>query len=486
MRKRILTYILTALMAFTALFAMVGCSSGKAFTVTFDGNGGELYHGQAVQTVNNASEIVEPIFIRDGYNFVSWSSNLSTIEETKTVKANWSKYKFTVTFDGNGGFVDGKYSVAVECDDAHDVINGAPKFEKQGYSLSWDVNLGGVTDTCTVNAVWTPVEAQITFEEDGVNPITVSFDGLFPEMPTPEKDGFRLAGWKDENGKYYGKNTLWQGTESLTLYPDWVESSRYIITYDLNGGRPDSSKRSFVAGNDFVITMPTRPGHSFAGWIVNGQGEPQKSLSSNEIVEDTSLTAVWSKDGYNLSFNTNGGRLVGSESVVVYYGSPIGTLPTVEKDYYKFIGWRYQGAPVTAETVWTVDDNAILVAEYKKVYKVSFSTTSIVRNVDVPCRVIDNGSFVGGTNFEEYVLTIIEGQTLKDHEITIFPIVDPIEYGGLDEYSFGNYWKYIAGDKKLHKVLPDTVFNDTNFPNVPADGTIVIRPHCRAHWTPAY
>ena len=39
---------------------------------------------------------------------------------------------------------------------------------------------------------------------------------------------------------------------------------------------------------------------------------------------------------------------------------------------------EYSLEPVTAETVWTVDDNAILVAEYKKVYKVSFSTTSIV------------------------------------------------------------------------------------------------------------
>ena len=43
MIKRFLTYLMTMMMVFTALFAMVGCVSNDMITVTFDGNGGQLF-----------------------------------------------------------------------------------------------------------------------------------------------------------------------------------------------------------------------------------------------------------------------------------------------------------------------------------------------------------------------------------------------------------------------------------------------------------
>ncbi len=74
----------------------------KEFTVTFNGDGGTLVEGEEIQTVLKASELVPPIYEKEGFEFSGWDKNLSKITSDTTVKAVWVKDVYTVYFDLTG------------------------------------------------------------------------------------------------------------------------------------------------------------------------------------------------------------------------------------------------------------------------------------------------------------------------------------------------------------------------------------------------
>lgn len=47
-------------------------------------------------------------------------------------------------------------------------------------------------------------------------------------------------------------------------------------------------------------------------------------------------------------------------SIVVTVGKPIGTLSTPKRGGYEFLGWQLDGKDVTAETVWTSENETIV------------------------------------------------------------------------------------------------------------------------------
>ena len=122
-----------------------------------------------------------------------------------------------------------------------------------------------------------------------------------------------------------------------------------------------------------------------------------------------------------------------------------------------------------------------------KIYTITFDLTAKVRGFDVECRMIDSGSVVLEENqtIEQITITVLEGESLLKRGVGLLPNVDPIEPRGVDEYSYAGFWRYYY-DGKNYKVYPDTIFNESNFPGSFETGKIVIRPSCRAHWTPPY
>ena len=70
------------------------------YTVTFDGNGGTLTSGSASQTVKYGGSVTAPVFIRTGYTFDGYDkTNYTDISESFTVTAKWVYY--TVTTSSN-------------------------------------------------------------------------------------------------------------------------------------------------------------------------------------------------------------------------------------------------------------------------------------------------------------------------------------------------------------------------------------------------
>ena len=87
--------------------------------------------------------------------------------------------------------------------------------------------------------------------------------------------------------------------------------------------------------------IPTREGYSFLGWNYN-DGEKDRTLqpgASFNLKSDISLTAIWAKDGYQLTFDLGNDNAIGAPSSLSGYELTIPeTIPTLE--YHVFSCWK--------------------------------------------------------------------------------------------------------------------------------------------------
>lgn len=129
----------------------------KTYTVTFDGNGGDLVNGNPEQTVEHGQAATAPVFEKEGYNFTGWDAAFDNITDTLTVTAEWTIKTYTVTFDGNGGtLISGQDGQTVE----HGSTPSEPQFELNGYAFG-----GWFTDNGVFENAYdfgTPVTAGFT------------------------------------------------------------------------------------------------------------------------------------------------------------------------------------------------------------------------------------------------------------------------------------------------------------------------------------
>lgn len=499
MKKRIFITVLSIMMLLVSAFSVVGCRKNRDFTVTFK-SGNEnayLYSGEAVQTVKSSENIVEPVFVCPGYNFVGWDSSISDIKEDKVVTARWAQYKFSVTFYGNGGTLsDGDSVVVLQVDSGINIE--PPAFSRTGYTLSWDKDLATITDSCTISAVWTPKEYELSFAEtDGANiggadKIKVIFGAPVNLPDDPVKGGKKFARWIDGNGNPIDYNMGWNFDESVKVYAVWADESEYVIKYDLAGAPyNDNSVCKFNSLTEVIsLRDPAWPGYRFTGWTINGSIKKSDEITRADFVGDTVLTANWAALPYRITYGVKSGEtLVGETGVEkwVNYGETVGTLPTVEKEGYVFIGWRFNGSFITENTSWIEPRDATLIPVFKRIYTLKFSLIAIVRGNEVECALINNGDVVlqSGQGLEHYSKVVLEGESLAGNGFNVFPIVggDSVWH---DEYTFKNYWDYITSSGTKNRVYADTVFNSENFPDSTESGEVLLRPHVRSNWTPTY
>ena len=470
----------------------------KNYTISYVLDGGTNHaENPAVYTVESgAITLKNPT--RNGYNFVGWKEGNNTVTEiakgstgNKTFTAVWQTIDYDIVYVLNDGTndIDNPATYNIE---SETITLKAPT--KTGYEFTgWKEDeliatqiAKGSTGNKTFTATWRLAQYQITYVlgENGVNhsdnPATYTIESATITLKNPTRDGFEFVGWKD------GENTVTEitagSTGNKTLTAEWLEI--YDITYVLgeNGVNHTGNPATYtVESATITLKAPTRDGFKFIGWK---EGDNTVTEITAGSTGDKTLTAEWA-ECYNLTFDTAGGTIANATGYTVIYGEKVGELPTPTKAGHKFTGWKLNSTVIDKDTVWALESGATLVADYVEAYTVMLTTTSIVRKQNVECSIVNTGSIVleSGEKLETVTIMIAKGETLKDNGIEILPTVDPIEPAGWDEYSFGGYWKFIDTNGKSHKVTTDTVFDETTFGAI---GEILLRPHCRAHWTPSY
>lgn len=300
---------------------------------------GHFENANTSQTIADDKVIVSPITNFDGNN-----DGLPDIWEDGKVPDNWGValarsnkvltetereffgyddivYRFYAVFDTDGGD-----SPAIP---AQTVINGAKVSAptnptKEGYTFTgWSPSIDTpVTDDMVFVAQWKLNTYTISFDSDGGNaiPSQVVEHGSTPVVPTPPtKTGYTFAGWSPAvNTPVIGARThkaLWT-------------ANKYTVSFDSAGGSAVGSQSVDYSKLPTTPANPTRTGYTFAGW---------SPALNTPVTAHRTHTAKWTVNKYTVTFNSNGGSAVASQSVE--YGKTPVTPTSPTRAGYRFTGW---------------------------------------------------------------------------------------------------------------------------------------------------
>ena len=222
-----------------------------------------------------------------------------------------------------------------------------------------------ITKNLILKAKWIEEDSiliKVTFDTTGgslIEPIYLKKGEKLNLPNEPLKEGYTFENWY-LNNQIFDLDT--EIISDIILVAKWKENQenieKYTITFNSNGG---SSVTSQTVVKNGVVTKPTNPtknGYIFKEWQLDG-----KSYNFNtKIVKNIILTAIWEKvQTYEVTFNSNGGSDVASQTVVK---NGVVTKPmNPTKSGYIFKEWQLDGESynfntkivknITLTAIWT-------------------------------------------------------------------------------------------------------------------------------------
>ena len=364
----------------------------QEYLVSFDASGGDGWMYDQVFTNGVEQALCSNEFFRTGHEFVGWATNSTgevvytnrqsvTLAAHATLYAVWNTNQYTVTFMDCGEVF---HSIT---QDFGTVVTPPVAPSRTGYTFAgWTpaapAKVPAKDVTCT--AQWTPNKYMVAFDKNGGDGTmvdqTFKYDHASHLSPNGfTRTGYLFVGWAtaaDGDVVYLNGATVSNLTDvaggTVTLYAKWKEigggepdpepvepEKVWTVTFDANNGSDEMSMQAFTNGVEQALASNVfvRTGHAFAGWATNSTGEAV--YADGEIVTlaaHAMLYATWTTNTYTVTLNANGGE--GESSVVVEYGTEIGTIATPTRTGHTFAGWSTAadgGYPVDGETSVTGD-----------------------------------------------------------------------------------------------------------------------------------
>ncbi|MBQ8278238.1 MAG: InlB B-repeat-containing protein [Roseburia sp.] len=345
----------------------------------------------------NAAYGTLPTVSRDDYTFAGWYTQAvggeqiteDTIYDTAsnvTIYAHWISNTYTIAFDANGGTVD-----TVEKEVTSGGIYGElPTPTREGYRFNgWYTQISGgnqITEFTLVNTIephtlyaqWTANKYEVTFDANGgtvgTEKITVTYDSVYGELPTPVRAGFTFTGWKDASGNTVTAETIVAIAGNHTLYASW-QGEAYVVFFEAGEGSVEPSSETVYYGAEYgELPTATLEGYTFVGWYTKDDNLITAE-SIVEIAENHILYAKYNANEYKVLFDANGGTVELTEKKVTY-DETYGELPVPARDGYTFKGWYADATfanPVTADSEVKILEDQTLYAQWEvNQYEVTF------------------------------------------------------------------------------------------------------------------
>ncbi|MCL2522494.1 MAG: InlB B-repeat-containing protein, partial [Erysipelotrichales bacterium] len=326
---------------------------------------------------------------RVGHTFLGWFLNEDGTGTVITVLgandftsdiilyAAWAANDYTITFDVNGGGALVPNTQDVTFAQAYTL----PTPTRTGHTFNGWYNgtdlipLTGtwnIADDVTLVASWTANTYTITFDVNGGDALVpntqeVTFAQNFT-LPTPTRTGFTFTGW------YNGTDSIaltgtWNIASDITLIASWTANT-YTITFDVNGGNvlvPGTQDVTFA--QNFTLPTPTREGHTFNGWLHNGN---PFTAGTWDIANDITIVAQWTANTYTITFNVNGGNALNPNTQDVTFGQAY-TLPEPTRTGHTFNGWFNGTELISLTGTWVIANNVTLIASWTaNTYTITF------------------------------------------------------------------------------------------------------------------
>jgi len=163
----------------------------------------------------------------------------------------------------------------------------------------------------TVKANYVDVSHTIVFNPGAGGAVSPEFaktgaGGKLDTLPVPTRTGYVFTGWypSEESISRVDKNT--EFTANAELYARWAAES-YAVTWKTNGGAPVPTQ-TVVAYTGKIVEPEalTKTGYTFGGWYRDSLFAKAASFPIENVAEDITLYAKWSKNVYNVLWHNGG------------------------------------------------------------------------------------------------------------------------------------------------------------------------------------
>ena len=215
------------------------------------------------------------------------------------------------------------------------------------YNIAFDSNANGTTgSTATMTDVYYGAPSSYSLTANGFNNPGYNFVGWCVGATTCN-DNERLA-----DGATLSSDLTTTDGATITLYAQWALTF-YTIMLNANGGILDSGVVNPISYNieSGTVNLPddpdiTQTGYTFDGWCesvdCNGGNETPitQFIPTPSNIGYKTYYAQWTPIDYTITYETNGGSQVSSNTYDITDTQPNGyTLPTTTKTGYAFGGW---------------------------------------------------------------------------------------------------------------------------------------------------
>lgn len=196
-------------------------------------------------------------------------------------------------------------------------------------------------------------------------------------IPYPEKTGYSFKGYKsdiyeEENPvKDYVIRKGSSGDIELTAF---YEANDYLMNFDPLDGTCPTTSGYFTYDKDYTNNFPVahKDYYTFDGWYYNDVLVDKTCF--NIAVNNATLVAKYSPIEYTITYELDGGKLLGDTIHSINYETPATAIPFASKDGYVFTGWKLNDSEpdIHFKTPEHTHENITLVATYAQ-YQASAS-----------------------------------------------------------------------------------------------------------------
>ena len=314
-----------------------------SYTVSYHANAhGDSFDNMPdnqVKQHNVDLQLSDKVPVRSGHTFLNWNTQSDgngidyapeeeyTENEDITLYAQWEPHTYTVTYDVNGGDPDTTPAQQIKLFGIPlTLTNDIPT--RFGFTFEgWDTEAEGTGTHYAAGALYTQnAELMLYAQWEAIPPATytVSFDanGGDPETtPAPQtkthditltltgdipsRVGHTFVTWHTDPdgvmGQTYSPLGNYTDNDHITLYAQWeaIPPATYTVTFDANGGDPDTAPAPQTKTHDITLTLtgdiPSRASYSFVGWNTLSDGTGTHYASGDPYTDNDHITlfAQW-------------------------------------------------------------------------------------------------------------------------------------------------------------------------------------------------
>lgn len=337
------------------------------YTVKFNLNNGTE---NVVQTYKHGADLHAPTPSRSGYTFDGWNSKLpETVTENAEYAARWTANDNAVTFVTNGGTEIKKIIVKTD-----ETITKPSNPTRTGYTFGdwytdqsctkkWDFEKDTVSDAMTLYAKWTANTYDVTLNlnYDGAaeaTKITVTYDGTYSALTTPERAGYDFLGWftAKTDGEQVTADSKVSITAPQTLYAHWQEGAATYTVKHYQQNTEDMTDNNYKEFESETLTGITGQQTKAAAKTYIGFASA-KAFDQLPIKADSStvISIYYDRLTYTVTWMNGDTKL--NDETLRYGAMPYykGDTPTKEGTghTYTFTGWSPELSEVTENVTYT-------------------------------------------------------------------------------------------------------------------------------------